>query len=74
MDQENTFIHGDINIHYPVEGKDDGFGYIKTSEGAKAGLIIIQEIWGLNKTMVSKADKFASQGFTVISPDIYRGK
>ena len=41
MDQENTFIHADINIHYPVEGKEDGFGYIKLSEGATAGLIII---------------------------------
>ena len=41
---------------------------------SKYGLILIQEWWGLNKSICDTADVFADQGFAVLAVDIYRGK
>ena len=36
--------------------------------------MLIQEWWGLNESLCITADRFASEGYQVIVPDIYRGK
>jgi carboxymethylenebutenolidase len=40
-------------------------------DGAKhPGLIVIEEIWGVNEHMRSVADRFATEGFSVLSPEL----
>lgn len=50
----------------------DGFtGYVSRPAGeAKGGLIVIHEIWGLVDHIKDVADRFASQGYLVVAPDI----
>ena len=36
--------------------------------------MLIQEWWGLNESLCITADRFASEGYQVVVPDIYRGK
>jgi carboxymethylenebutenolidase len=39
-------------------------------EARHPGLILIHEIWGLDAHIVSVADRFASEGYAVIAPDL----
>jgi carboxymethylenebutenolidase len=43
-------------------------------EGKRPGLIVIQEWWGLNDHIKDVADRFATEGFVVLAPDLYDGK
>lgn len=72
---ENIITEGEKNVTYKVEGREEGHAYL-SDEGKsnEVGLVLIQEWWGLNKSITITADTFAKQGFNVISPDIYRGK
>src|SRR5262249_19743800 len=61
-------------IDFDAKGKS-GHGYLVAAEGqAKAGLIVIQEWWGLNDHIKDIADRFAAQGYTSLAPDLYDGK
>ncbi|KAL4433366.1 hypothetical protein ABPG74_017470 [Tetrahymena malaccensis] len=64
---------GERNLKFQVEGRPEGIGYLKQYEGSKLGLVLIQEWWGLNKSLTITADKVAAQGFNVLVPDVYRG-
>jgi carboxymethylenebutenolidase len=46
--------------------KPDGDGPFPT-------VIIIHEFWGLNESIISKADLLAQEGYLVIAPDTFRG-
>ena len=54
----------------------DGSGYLALPSGAgkHPALIVIQEWWGLNDWVKEQADRFASQGYVALAPDLYRGK
>jgi carboxymethylenebutenolidase len=39
-----------------------------------AGVVVIQEWWGLNEDIKSVAARFAASGYRVLVPDLYRGK
>lgn len=72
---ENITTEGEVNAYFKVTGREDGQGYLsKENTDSELGLVLIQEWWGLNKSICLTADKFAKKGFRVISPDIYRGK
>jgi carboxymethylenebutenolidase len=43
-------------------------------EGPWPGLIVIQEWWGLDQQTKNIADRFASVGYLVFSPDLYHGE
>jgi carboxymethylenebutenolidase len=47
-------------------------GYASGSSGP--GIVLIQEWWGLNPQIKATADALATQGFSVLVPDLYRGK
>ena len=53
----------------------DGGGfsaYVATPKAGKGpGILLIQEIFGVNKVMRDLADGFAAQGYTVICPDLF---
>ena len=42
-------------------------------EGPFPTVIMIHEFWGLNQSIVSKADLLAEEGYFVIAPDTFRG-
>jgi carboxymethylenebutenolidase len=47
-------------------------GYLAKPAKAKApGLLLIQEIFGVNKVMRGLADEFAKQGYLVLCPDLF---
>jgi carboxymethylenebutenolidase len=53
----------------------DGFklgGYRADPQGkAKGGLVIIQEIFGVNHHIRSVCDRFAAQGYTAVAPAVF---
>src|SRR5216683_6653631 len=47
-------------------------GYLATPKGGKGpGILVIQEIFGVNKVMRDIADGYAAQGFTALCPDLF---
>ena len=47
-------------------------GYVARPKGKpKAGLVVVQEIFGVNKNMQSTADDWANEGFLVIAPAMF---
>jgi carboxymethylenebutenolidase len=61
-----------------VEFKSNGGttnGYLSTpASGSGPGVIVIQEWWGLVPHIKAVADRFASEGFVALAPDLYHGK
>ena len=50
-------------------------GYLATPAEAKGpGVIVIQEWWGLVDHIKDIADRFASEGYVALAPDLYHGK
>jgi carboxymethylenebutenolidase len=41
------------------------------ARGGKQGLVMLQEIFGVNEAMQEKARRFAEDGFTVLVPDLF---
>jgi carboxymethylenebutenolidase len=72
---ENITSVGDKNVTFQVEGREDGQGYLSgDNTDSEYGIVLIQEWWGLNKSITLTADRFAKTGFRVLCPDLYRGK
>ena len=49
-------------------------GYLARSETGSAGIIVLQEWWGLNDQIKGVADRFAAAGYTALAPDLYEGR
>ena len=49
-------------------------GYLATSVGARHGIVVIQEWWGLNDQIKGVADRFAAAGYHALAPDLYAGR
>jgi carboxymethylenebutenolidase len=47
-------------------------GYL--ADGGGAGVIVIQEWWGLVPHIIDVTDRFGDAGFTALAPDLYRGQ
>jgi carboxymethylenebutenolidase len=61
-------------VEFPSNG-DRGSGYLaRPDAGAGLGLLVIQEWWGLVPHIEDVCDRFASEGFTALAPDLYRGE
>jgi carboxymethylenebutenolidase len=60
-----------------IEFKSNGgttSGYLSTPEsGEGPGVVVIQEWWGLVPHIKDVADRFASEGFVALAPDLYHG-
>lgn len=59
----------DITIH----GPDGSFGaYLaRPSSGSGPGVVVIQEIFGVNKVIRDIADSFAARGYFALAPDLF---
>jgi carboxymethylenebutenolidase len=61
-------------IEFPSNGTQ-GQGYLATPEaGTGPGVVVIQEWWGLVGHITDVCDRFASEGFVTLAPDLYHGK
>ncbi len=56
-----------------INGADGDFtGYLATPEsGSGAGVVVIQEIFGVNQVMRDITDQFAAAGYIALSPDLF---
>jgi len=62
------------NVSFPRQG-GQAHGYLALPpDGRGAGLIVIQEWWGLTSHVASLVDRFAAEGFVALAPDLYGGK
>ena len=68
-----------MNGHWiDIKAHDGGtFGaYVSTPPKDTAGgpgIVLIQEIWGVNQHIRDVADQYAMDGFTVFAPDVFCG-
>ena len=67
----NPGVH---NASFKVEGREDCSGYYTNPNNSEYGLVMLQEWWGLNESLVITANKVAASGYQIVVPDIYRGK
>jgi carboxymethylenebutenolidase len=51
-------------------------GYLAKPEGEGpfAGVVVVQEWWGLDEHIKDVARRFAAEGFAALAPDLYHGK
>ncbi len=61
----------DIDIAASDGGGFTGYLAVPPGGGAVPGIVLIQEIFGVNKVMRDIADGLAGQGYTVLCPDIF---
>jgi carboxymethylenebutenolidase len=55
-----------------LQGGESFMAYLATpSAGSGPGIVLIQEIFGVNQVMRDIADGFAANGYTVICPDLF---
>jgi carboxymethylenebutenolidase len=60
-------------VNFPSNG-DSCDGYLALPEsGNGAGVIVIQEWWGLVDHIKDLADRFAAEGFVALAPDFFHG-
>ncbi len=61
-------------VEFPSNGSTTQ-GYLSRPEsGSGPGVVVIQEWWGLVDHIKAVADRFASEGFVALAPDLYRGE
>ncbi len=60
-------------IQFPANGRSTA-GYLAgPSPGQGPGLLVLQEWWGLVDHIKDLCDRFATQGFVALAPDLYHG-
>lgn len=59
-------------INIPTSDHAEYAGYLSLPPtGTGPGIILIQEIWGVNEHIRTVADQFALSGYVVLAPDIF---
>ena len=46
----------------------------RPTENLSAGVLLIQEYWGINEHIRDLAGRFANEGYLCVAPDLYRGR
>ncbi|MGD0391877.1 MAG: dienelactone hydrolase family protein [Acidimicrobiales bacterium] len=62
-------------VEFPSNG-GTGSGYLAMpagGAGSTAGIVVLQEWWGLVAQIKRTCDRFAEAGFTALAPDLYHG-
>ena len=57
-----------------IKAKDGGTfrGYLATpAKGSGPGIVLLQEIFGINSYIRSVADYYAEEGYVVLAPDLF---
>jgi len=62
------------DVEFQANG-DTAPGYLATPEsGSGPALILLQEWWGLDDHIKDVGDRFATEGFFALAPDLFRGE
>jgi len=62
------------DVQFQANG-DTAPGYLATPEsGSGPALILLQEWWGLDDHIKDVGDRFATEGFFALAPDLFRGE
>ena len=62
------------NVSFPSNG-GTAHGYLAVpGSGSGPGVIVIQEWWGLDDSIVEVANRLAAEGFVALAPDLYGGR
>lgn len=62
------------NVSFPSNGRTAS-GYLAVPQsGRGAGVVVIQEWWGLDDNIVGVVDRLAAGGFVALAPDLYGGR
>jgi carboxymethylenebutenolidase len=59
-------------IEFKTASGASAAGYL--ADGGGAGVIVIQEWWGVVPQIEATCDRFAAAGFTALAPDLYDGR
>ena len=71
--QARRNVMSGVMIEFPVNGTS-GRGYLSVpASGQGPAVIVLQEWWGLVDHIKTVADRFASEGFVALAPDMYHG-
>jgi carboxymethylenebutenolidase len=58
-------------VTFPSNG-GEAQGYVAVPEGGSGpGVVVIEEWWGLNQQIKEVCDRYASEGFVALGPDVY---
>src|SRR5918994_5910374 len=49
-------------------------GYLAEPEGEGAGVVVLQEWWGVDDHIRDVCDRFAREGFVALAPDLFHGE
>jgi carboxymethylenebutenolidase len=61
-------------VHFTADG-GTASGYLaRPQRDGVAGIVVIQEWWGLVSHIKKIADRFAGEGFSALAPDLYHGR
>src|SRR5919206_4212816 len=61
-------------VQFPSNGGTTS-GYLSTPQSGKGpGVLVIQEWWGLVGHIKNVCDRFATEGFSALAPDLYHGQ
>src|SRR5438132_7044716 len=63
---------GGSMVTFPSEG-GPASGFV-ARPGSRAGLVVLQEWWGLVPHVKDIAQRFAARGYVALAPDLYHGK
>ncbi|MGJ7611913.1 MULTISPECIES: dienelactone hydrolase family protein [unclassified Variovorax] len=70
--QQKTSAHGQRILIEAADGSGSFSGYLALPAGGSGpGLVIAQEIFGVNHTMREVADYYAEEGYVVLVPDLF---
>ena len=59
---------------FDCAGGSSAEGYLAMAPGARSGVVVLQEWWGLNDQIKGIADRLAGEGFGALAPDLYHGR
>ncbi|MFM7735194.1 MAG: dienelactone hydrolase family protein [Alphaproteobacteria bacterium] len=63
-----------IEVVRPDGGRLPAWFAASAAGATSPGFVMIQEWWGLNEQMKGLADRLAAHGYSVLVPDLYRGR
>jgi len=63
-----------ISFNRPDGKKVDGYLAEPPDAANAAGIVVIQEWWGVNQQIRGVADRLAAAGYRALVPDLFRGK